>query len=301
MNSSENKANDFLAEGDRLFKQQEYDEALENYTNALSHSKLEFNLPVEVESLSQMARISLRENDLDSAIDWLDKAQEKTTVSEPMGYSRFLGVKGRYFWKSEQMDEARMIFTEMYQYCLEKELTGRAIDAAHMVAIVSESLEEQIKWSQLGIETAENNDAEFWLGPLWNNLAGTYYEMDKFDLALDCYLKAREYHWRFSGEMGKLFADYHVGMTYRHLKDYKKAAQWLRPVLAWAERLGNHSAIGQACEDLAEIELAINNKSEGLKLLNQAKQQYQAAGFDSSWKEVWDNVILRIKQVKESN
>ena len=100
--------------------------------------------------------------------------------------------------------------------------------------------------------------------------------------------------------MGKLFADYHVGMTYRHLKDYEKAAQWLRPVLAWAERLGNHSAIGQACEDLAEIELAKNNKSEGLKFLNQAKEQYREAGFDSSWKEIWDNLILRIKQVEES-
>ncbi|MDH4035718.1 MAG: tetratricopeptide repeat protein, partial [candidate division Zixibacteria bacterium] len=162
----------------------------------------------------------------------------------------------------------------------------------------AETPEEQIKWGRRGIEAAEEGDQERWLGPLWNNLAGTYYDQKQFDSALECYTKAREYHWRFSGETGKLFADYHVGMTHRLLGNFEEAGQWLRPVLAWAERLENHSAIGQACEDLGEAAIGLGNKAEGLKLLKRARDEYKTEGYDSSWTEVWEHINKRIAEVQ---
>jgi len=168
-----------------------------------------------------------------------------------------------------------------------------------MIAIVAESPEEQIEWGRKGIEAAEANEIESWLGPLWNNLAGTFYDTKQYDSSLECYLKAREYHWRFSGEVAKLFADYHVGMTYRYLGNYEEAAKWLRPVLAWAERLGNHSAIGQTCEDLGEVEIALGNRDSGMALLKRALSEYEKDGLDKSWPKIYDQLKARIKILED--
>lgn len=290
-------ANSLLQQADEVFQSRDYAVAREEYLKVLEQARKEFNRSVETEALAQVARTTLLTGNKEEGRTWLSQAAEKAVDDDPMGWSRYLGVRGRFEWQDGDLNRARATFDEMYVYCNTNGLWGRSVDAAHMIAIVAEDPQEQIEWGKRGIEAAESGEVESWLGPLWNNLAGTYYELKQYDSALACYLKAREYHWRFSGEIGKLFADYHVGMTYRLLGDLEKAGQWLRPVLAWAERLGEHSAIGQACEDLGEIEVARGNKSEGLRLLKRARDEYKAAGFDESWKEIWDNINERISAV----
>lgn len=290
-------ADSILAEADRLFKQHDLDSALIKYKESLEVARNDFNRPVETEALAQVARVHLKKGNKEEGRKVLEQAAEKASDSDPMGWSRYLGVRGRYEWKDDDLAAARATFDTMYVYCNTNALWGRAVDAANMLSIVSETTDEQIEWSKRGIEAAEAGGAESWLGPLWNNLGATYYDMQQFDSALRAFIKAREYHWQFSGEIAKLYADYHVGMTYRNLGRFEKAGQWLRPVLAWAERLGDHSAIGQVCQDLGEIEIAEGRRDQGLALLNRARDEYKAAGFDESWKEVWDGINQRLKEL----
>lgn len=292
-------ADSLLQQADEVFQSRDYAAAREAYIQVVERARQQFNRSVETEALAQVARTTLLIGKKDEGRDWLNQAAAKATDDDPMGWSRYLGVRGRFEWQDGDLVKARQTFDEMYVYCNTNALWGRSVDAAHMIAIVAEDPQEQIEWGRRGIEAAESGGVESWLGPLWNNLAGTYYELKQYDSALACYLKAREYHWQYSGESGKLFADYHVGMTYRLLGDLDKAGQWLRPVLAWAERLGNHSAIGQACEDLGEIEIARGNKSKGLEMLRRARDEYKTAGFDQSWQDIWDNINDRIKTVSQ--
>jgi len=298
MTDSAKSSGDFLKEADSLFQDRDLDAAFAAYDKAHLKAREEFNRPAEVESLSQLARINLINEDVEQGMDWLEKARERAEESDPLGWSRFLGVEGRFEWKAGNLKVAQETFEQMFEFCSANSLWGRAVDAAHMMAIVVESTEEQIKWSNLGIEMAEAHGSNQWLGSLWNNLAGVYCDNKQFDSSLSCYLKAREYHWMFSRETQKLFADYHVGMSYRLKGDFDNAEKWLRPVLAWAERLENHSAIGQACEDLGETKIARGNKAEGLEFLRRAREEYQKAGFDQSWPEIWDNLNKRLDQLK---
>ncbi len=286
-----------LEEADSVFQARDYKSALELYHKVSIKAKEEFNPSVDAEAMSQMARMNLILGNKDEGQVFLEEAGSIARESDPYGWSRYLGVKGRFEWQNSDLVKSRQTFDQMYNYCVVNSLWGRAVDAAHMIAIVADNFEDQLEWSMKGIEAAEANDQEKWLGPLWNNLAGTYYDKKQYDSALSCYIKAREYHWRFSGETGKLFADYHVGMTYRLLGNYEEAGKWLRPVLAWAERLNNNSAIGQACEDLGEAMIGLGEKEEGLKLLKQARDAYQKEGFDKSWKDIWDNINKRISEV----
>jgi len=238
-------ADSLLNEADTIFQNRDYQVALDKYKTTAEQAREEFNRSVEVEAMSQVARMNLLLNKKDEGLVALKEAGERASSNDPMGWSRYLGVKGRFEWQDGDLKTARQTFDDMYVFCNTNGLYSRAIDAAHMIAIVSDSPEEQIEWGRRGIEAAEAGEHDNWLGPLWNNLACTYYDVKQYDSALECYVKAREYHWRFSGEVAKLYADYHVGMAYRYLGQFDEAGKWLRPVLAWAERIENHGAIGQ--------------------------------------------------------
>jgi tetratricopeptide (TPR) repeat protein len=286
-----------LAEADTLFQDRDYPAALTIYMQTVEAARRDFNRPVETEALAQVARCYLAQNQIEEGRQWLEDAARRASDDDPLGWSRYLSVKGRYEWKGGDLKKARATFDTMYVYCNTNALWARSIDAANMIAIVAETPEEQIEWSMKGIDAAESGGVESWLGPLWNNLGATYYDTKKFDLALEAFLKARQYHWQYSNETAKLFADYHVGMAYRATGQFDKAGQWLRPVLAWAERLGDHSAIGQACEELGEIDIANGKKESGVTLLRRARDEYKAAGFDQSAPHIWEHINKRLGEL----
>lgn len=296
---NEYTADSLLNEADTIFQSRDYQTALEKYETVAEKARDEFNRSVEVEALAQVARMNLLLNRPEDARAALERAGARASDNDPMGWSRYLGVRGRFEWQEGDLKTARQTFDDMYVFCNTNGLYSRAIDAAHMIAIVAETPEEQIEWGRKGIEAAEAGDHESWLGPLWNNLAATYYDVQQYDSALECYLKAREYHWRFSGETAKLFADYHVGMAYRYLGQFDEAGKWLRPVLAWAERIENHGATGQALEDLGEMEIAQGRRADGLAMLKRAREEYKKEGYDSSWPDIWEGINRRIGELQK--
>jgi tetratricopeptide (TPR) repeat protein len=290
--------NTLLDRADSLFDVRSHDSAMTLYSKAAEIGEKQGNPAVRVEALAQMARVSLIQGHTDKGRVLLGQAEAYGSESEPLGWSRYLSVRGRFEWQAGDLIAASGTFEEMFRYCDVNGLWDRAVDAAQMMAIVSETPQEQIQWGKQGIELAEDYEVTSRLGPLWNNLAATYYDAELHDSALTAYLQAREYHWRYSGESGKLWADYSVGMTYRKLQEYDKAASWLRPVLAWAERLGDHGAMGQASEDLGEIALAQGDREAGMRLLRRARDEYQAAGYDNSWPEVWEHINQRLAELR---
>ncbi len=291
-------ADTLLRRADALHQKRDYVAALATYTEAYEAAGKEFNKPVQTEALAMMARMNLVLGELESGRALLDKAADLADQSDPLGWSRYLSVRGRYEWKEDSLARSRKTFSDLFEFCRANALPGRAVDAANMLSIVHTAPNDQIEWLRQGIEIAEANQEERWLGPLYNNLATTYFEMNEFDSALGGYLTAREYHWRHSGEVAKLFADYHVGMTYRRLNDYDSAAAWLRPTIAWAERLGNHGAYGQACEDLGEVLLAQGNRDAGLNLLHTALAAYREAGYEERRPDIWEAITSRLAQVE---
>jgi len=69
--------------------------------------------------------------------------------------------------------------------------------------------------------------------------------------------------------------------------------------LAWAERLENHGAIGQTCEDLGEADIAEGSKATGIEWLKRARDEYQAEGYDKNWPEIGDGINKRISDLEK--
>lgn len=292
-------ADGLLKDADALFQKRDYDLALTKYSQALEQARREFNPSIESEALAQIGRMYLATDRKEEGRPWLERAANRASLSHPMGYSRYLSVKGRFEWKDGNLPQASQTFAEMYDYCVTNSLFARAVDAANMLSIVSEDVPTRIEWSRKGIQAAESGSVDNWLGPLWNNLAATFYEEKHYDSALACYETAREYHWRHSPETSKLFADYHIGMVLRHLGRYDEAETWLRPTLSWAERLENHSCVAQTLEELGEIAIARGDKTRGLTDLRRARDEFKAAGYEQSSPEIWNHINNRLEELKD--
>ena len=138
MNNEESSADVLLRNADETFQNHDFEEALVQYNEALEKARTEFNRSVETEALSQIARMHLSLHRKNEGRDWLRNAAQRAMESDPMGWSRYLGVRGRFEWKDDDLVAARKTFDEMYVFCNTNGLWSRAVDAGHMLAIVSE-------------------------------------------------------------------------------------------------------------------------------------------------------------------
>jgi tetratricopeptide (TPR) repeat protein len=287
-----------LADADSIFQKREYERSRALYEAVASTSAQSGDASVETEALSQVARCYLIAGDTTNALLWLEKAKKLASPNQPLGWSRYLGVKGRSEWKSGNLDAAKQTFKDQFAFCSDQKLTSRAIDAVHMIAIVG-SLDEQVEWGLKGIAAAESAGESRWLGPLWNNLAISYSEQKDYQKSYEAFLKARDCHWQFGDEIGKLYADYQIGWVLRMKGDFDEALKWLRPTLAWAERLEFYDVMAQATQDMGEIIIARGDKSQGLEYLQRAHDYFKKAGYEQTGQEILTKLTERIKDLSQ--
>jgi tetratricopeptide (TPR) repeat protein len=285
-----------LAEGDSCFKARQFDLAMKAYQDLLSQAKSTNDTSFQIEALSQMARCHLTQNRKEEAKSWLAQAEEIASPSFPSGWARFLGVRGRWEWRNDDLKKATTTFKSMFDFSDKHGLADRANDAILMIGITG-SDKERVEWSLKGIEVAEKSGSTSSLGPLWNNLAVTYSELNDYEKTYDAFVKAREYHWRYGNETNKLYADYQIGWVLRMKGDYDRAMTWLRPSLAWAERLENYDVMAQASQDIGEVMIAKGAGSVGLEYLRRAEEYFRKAGYEQSGPDILTKLTARMAEL----
>jgi tetratricopeptide (TPR) repeat protein len=286
-----------IDKADSLFRSNFYDNARVFYLQAMEKAKSQNDSSMLTESYAMIARTYLTTDKKDEGRPWIEKAAAIASADKPLGWSRYLGVKGRFEWKDSKLELATATFKQMYDYCHEHELYERAIDAAHMIALTGTS-DQQIEWGLKGIQEAETGNIIGWLGPLWNNLAATYEDQHRYQDALEAYRKAREYHWRYGNEKNKLIADWAIGHTERLLGNLDSAAQWLRPVLAWCERIDDVEFTGLTQRELGEIELARGNSQAALDYFQNAAVKLKEAGMPDWDSSGYAELLQKIDRLK---
>jgi len=288
---------DKMAKADEIFKSRQYEEAgvlFEEIAGEAAGDNSAF-----VEAASMRARSYLITEEKDEGREWLVRAAAKATVADPLGWSRYLGVRGRFEWKDGDSETATSTFHEMFDYCGEKELWERAVDAAHMIAITGDQT-QKFDWSLKGIEMAEKGGMDGWLGPLWNNLGWNYYDDERYGEAYDALVKAREYHYRGEGELPKLIADYSVAHVMMKQNRLHEAEAAMLKVLEWATRLDADGApdavewMGFSRWDLGEMAMELGSKSAGIGMLKQALSEIERSGMPSWDPDQWKQKQARV-------
>ncbi|NUQ34555.1 MAG: tetratricopeptide repeat protein [Planctomycetaceae bacterium] len=298
----------FLSDADKLHRSQKPGEALELYLKAAEAAEKAGDVSVQAEALAQIARMYSLTSRLDEGRTWLERAKQVASPDHPLGWSRYLGVRGIFERESRQKEKAVATFTEMYEYCSKHKLHSRAIDAAHHVALAG-TLEQQVEWGLKGVAEAEKGD-KGWLGPLWNNLGNTYDELGQFDKALDAFLKARDFH-NAAGNPNTHIGDYAVAKAYRKTGNVKLA----RENLALAKKVidqrikddpstENREWLGWFAWEDGELLVLEDKRAEGLKTMKSALDTLIACGL-KTWGPYFEDLAkkmeARVKELEAQN
>ena len=294
-----------LEEADQAFRNGQYEEAGSMY-EAIAGDALEAGgTTAYVEACAMRARSYLTRTEPESGRPWLERAEAHADTAKPLGWSRYLGARGRFEWKDEELEKATLTFREMFDYCRRNELWDRAVDAAHMVALTG-SKEEKFDWATKGIEMAQKGGMTGWLGPLWNNLGWDYLDAERYDEALEALEKAREYHYAGTAELPKLIADYAVAHVKRMQGRLGESREEMRAVFDWARKLhdgGNADALewmGFTRWELGEIAYAQGEPGVGSGMLKKALGELERAGMPE-WDEAdWKKRQARIEELRPS-
>lgn len=273
-----------IAQADSLFNSGKYEESREIYLKAAKEDKSSGDSSIMAEAYAMIARTYLITEKKEDGRPWLERAAQYADPGKPSGWSRYLGVRGRFEWQDKKLEKATATFKEMYDFCSKNGLHERAVDAAHMVAITG-GPQDQIEWGLKGVREAEAGHIEKWLGPLWNNLGWTYEDMGKYAESLDAYLKAREYHYKYGDQKNKLCADWAVGHVYRLLGQADSAAHWINPgLLAGFESIDDTEFQGWTFKEMGEISLLESKPDSALSHFSKAEEKLKAADMPN-----WDS------------
>ncbi|UCC43030.1 MAG: hypothetical protein JSU65_07710, partial [Candidatus Zixiibacteriota bacterium] len=112
MSDEYESADALLDKADSTFQSGDLGNALQEYQRVLDLAQKEFNRSVETETLAQIARLLLKTDKKEEGRQWLTRAGARADDSDPMGYSRYLGVKGRFEWQDGDLSAARKTFDE---------------------------------------------------------------------------------------------------------------------------------------------------------------------------------------------
>jgi tetratricopeptide (TPR) repeat protein len=87
-------------------------------------------------------------------------------------------------------DRGREDFLTAWNEAVEHGIDFHAVDAAHMLGIISEG-EVALEWNLKAMQFAEDSQdakTKSWLGSLYNNIGWTMHGLGRFDQALECFL-----------------------------------------------------------------------------------------------------------------
>ena len=304
---------EMVKQGDELFNDNKQSEALEIYQAAADSALAEKDNASLVEAYSQVARCYLSMDEKEEGRPWLAKAEAAATDSEPLGWTRYLGVKGRYLWKDAAekqgedapvVEEAAKIFSGLYDYARAHQLYNSAVDAANMMSIVAQP-EERIEWGLKGIKAAEEGGLESWMAPLWNNLGWNYSDLGRYDESLEALKKARRYHYKKGLEKPMLISDWSVAYALRMDGQPDSSIAWCMRIVPWAKDLydedptpENAEWLGKCYQVLAEASLDKGNDRRAIAGFRSAQIYFDKTDMRNRDDKEYNELLEKIKQLE---
>ncbi len=213
------------------------------------------------ECRTQIARALGLQRRFDEAHRTLDEVEAMTGLPDHVRV-RLLLERGRVLNSSRRSGEARPLFEqacELASRCGEDDL---AVDAAHMIAIVSKG-DEAMEWNIRALAMAERSPcprARRWAGSLHNNLGWSLHALKRFDEALEHFEAALAARIEQQDAAETLVARWCIARCLRSLGRLDEALVIQRDLHAAHEAAG--SSDGYVCEELGECLLALGRDED---------------------------------------
>ena len=207
------------------------------------------------ELLSQIARTHSLRAQFAPAHALLDEAEAMLGEGMGVARARVLMERGRCYNSAGEPAHATPVFEAALAAARSAGADYHAVDAAHMLGIAAPP-EAAMAWNQRAMEMAEASAdprARGWLGPLYNNLAWTFFGMDRFGEALALQEKSRAFRAERGQRVPTRIAEWGIARTMRAMGRDAEALAGPRALLASAPE---GAPRGYVYEELGELALS---------------------------------------------
>ncbi len=264
------RAEEELPDFDKLWNYGKPAETEQIFRDLLPQAEASGDLTYLLSLRTQIARTLGLQGKFDEAHAELDAVEKKLTDETEVARIRYLLERGRTLNSSKHADRAKPLFEEAWKRARAAKADFHAIDAAHMMGIVTPP-DEQMAWAEKAMAVAEasqENRAKGWLGTLYNNLGWTYFDLGEYEQALEIHQKG----WAWRKEKGQpkptRIAKWAVARMLRALGRTAEARDLQTQLLQEWEAAGE--ANGFVHEEMGEL-LLVTGKEE------EAKAHFQKA------------------------
>lgn len=261
---------------DTLWDYQHPDQTEAKFRQLLPQAEQRSDIAYYLQLLTQIARTQGLQREFVEAHKTLDRVKEHLRTELVVPTIRYLLERGRVFNSSGQPSEAQIWFQQAWELARSQEEEAFfAVDAAHMLAIVSRTFEEQVTWNITALQYAQassDESAQSWCGPLYNNLGWTYHDQGQYEHALKCFQQALQ--WRQEqGEAREIrIARWCVARTLRSSQQTTEALALQQELLAEWEQSGEEQD-GYVYEEMAECLFVLGQISESRAYFAQAYEK----------------------------
>jgi tetratricopeptide (TPR) repeat protein len=215
------------------------------------------------ELLTQIARAQgLQEKyaDAHATLDEVDAALKPFMKTAKV---RSLLERGRVLNSSGKAEESAPAFKQALQLAQESGFEYYAVDAAHMLGIITKA-QESLRWNEEAMRLAEatkDPKARRWLGPLYNNTGWTYFDMGKYAEALRLFERDLEFRKQKGNNVEIGIARWSVAKMLRHLGRVEESLKLQLELLDDPDRKNNDSE-GYTREEIGECLVLLQRVSE---------------------------------------
>ncbi len=262
--------------------------------------------------LSQIALAQGMQKKFTEAHASLDRAEAALMQDCVIAEVRILLDRGKVFQQSEQMSNAHACFEQSYNLSMKHGFDLYTIDAAHMIAIISEDNTDKIRWNELAIGLAnetDNQKARNWLGSLYNNLGQNYLEAGHFDDALAAFIRTLHYRQEEGLIINIRTANWAIACALRKLGRYDEALDTQLSLFNEYEALSKNGNLGMpvelfdslrgfVCEELAELYDAKSDQAKSVYFARLAFEDLSKSKDPIFIKSVAKR-LERLKQIRD--
>jgi len=218
--------------------------------------------PAYLELLTQIARSQGLQQKFDRAHQTLDQVERRLGNYASRAQVRCSLERGRVFSSAGQPDEAHPLFEQALDLAKKLSEDFYAVDALHMLAIVSppaSALDLNLQAIQIA-ESSGQEKARGWLGSLFNNTGWSYHDLGDYESALKFFKKAEAVR-RSKGSVTEIrIAVWCVARALRSLGRVEEALSKQMTLKTEFESTGESD--GYVFEEIGECLLALKRTDE---------------------------------------
>jgi len=233
------------------------------FRELLPRARQSGNASYAAELLTQIARTQGLQQKYSEALATLDDVDASLEPNMRVPKVRSLLEPGRVLNSSGKAIESVPLFTEALRHATDYGLENYAVDAAHMLGIVTKA-EESLKWHEEAVrlaEAARDDKARRWLGPLYNNTGWTYFDMGRYADALRLFERDVEFRKKNGTNVQIGIARWSTAKVLRYLGRVEESLHRQMELLDDPDRKGN-DAEGYTHEEVGECLLLLQRPEE---------------------------------------